>query len=72
MDSAKPGTAPTREQRLAAQLRANLRRRKQQMRARGQSSDADAEEITSALHGPAAPIDPAPDKPPLAKPRNDG
>ena len=64
MDGVKPAAGLMREQRLAAQLRANLRRRKQQARALDQQRDE-------------APDDPAPDKPPMAssplvKPVGDG
>ena len=68
MDQAKPDATIAREQRLAAQLRANLRRRKQQARALGQPPAQDGDD-------PAAETDHAPPvlaKPPLAKPRDDG
>ena len=47
MDSAKPPAGLTREQRLAVQLRTNLRRRKHQARALGldQSVDATAKPV---------------------------
>ena len=48
MDSAKPGATPTREERLAAQLRANLRRRKQQARAMGQAAPDDGSAADAA------------------------
>ncbi len=73
MYSAKPGATLTREQRLAAQLRANLRRRKQQARALGQqqpSHDQEAPELKPAVN--PAPDEPPMAKPPLAKPRDDG
>ena len=70
MDGAKPGATLTREERLAAQLRANLRRRKQQARALGQAPGLDADRAAPPSADPCAPvaINPAPDKPPLAKP----
>ena len=73
MDSAKPGATLTREQRLAAQLRANLRRRKQQARALGQQRAGDDATAApaEAVVNPAS-DDPMPHKPPLAKPRDDG
>jgi hypothetical protein len=59
MDSAKPPAGLTREERLAAQLRANLRRRKQQARALAHGQPAE---------GPGEPGD----KPALVKPLGDG
>ncbi|WP_295634819.1 hypothetical protein [Novosphingobium sp.] len=64
MDNAKPSAKLTREERLAAQLRANLRRRKQQARTLGQQQPA-------AVAGETA-DKPAQVKPTLAKQAGDG
>ncbi len=46
----KPGNAPTREERLAAKLRENLRRRKVQARAQGKSEqDSDSDKRDGPL-----------------------
>lgn len=47
-DGSKPDAHLTREERLAAQLRANLRRRKQQARALEQGAGQDADKAASA------------------------
>ena len=68
MVSAKPPAGLTREARLAAQLRANLLRRKQQARALGQLQPAEAAPQPSDEPGG----NPAPAKPTLVKPVGDG
>ena len=71
-DRAGTSAGMTRADRLAAQLRANLRRRKQQARAISQEQASDGHATpTSQPDGDPA-INPTPDKPLLAKPRNDG
>ena len=87
MDDAKPGLTPKREERLAAQLRANLHRRKQQARAIAQApaqapAHAPAQAPGLDAAGTAAPgtepcdvaalLDQPPAKPALVKPLADG
>jgi hypothetical protein len=68
MDRTNPPAGPTREARLAAQLRANLRRRKQQARALEQKQPAQAAPQPSDEPGG----NPAPANPTLVKPVGDG